>query len=376
MRRYLEGIAAVSDPNLFHSGLIFSTERSDNQFPDLLQRLAEARWSLFEVPMRRSISLAHDLRCLVQIRRIVKEFRPDVVNCHSSKAGALGRLAVNSLAKRPAVVFTPNAMALHLGGSFRIIEWILGHGLTDLLIAVGESEEQEIIQSRVVLPDHVFKVPPFIDTEWFSPIDRSLARCQLGLDTAVPLVVGIGRLSEQKDPLTFAAIVAEARRSIPELTALWVGGGELHETLEATVTRLHLEEALTVTGWRDDVRPYLASANVVLMTSLYEGLPHAMAETLAMAKPMVATRVTGTVDLVANGRFGRLFEPGDVAGGAAELVTLLRSPEEGEKMGLAGRAHVEETFGKPQMTANLLDAYALALQRAGRRPRGPVGRAG
>ncbi|MDQ3878215.1 MAG: glycosyltransferase [Actinomycetota bacterium] len=314
----------------------------------------------------RAISPRHDLRAFRQTRQIIKRFRPDVVNCHSSKAGALGRLAVRSTRRRPAVVFTPNALALSLGTHFRAVEWVLGHLCTDVMIAVGDSERIEIIDSKVVPRERVAVVRPFIDTDWFSPLSTDVARREVGVDEGAPLIVSVGRLSTQKDPLSFAEIVGRVRSRIPSVKALWVGDGELRPDFEASLRKLGLCDSVHITGWQRDVRTYFSAADVVLFTSLYEGLPHAVAEALAMSRAVVATRVTGTVDVVGDGTYAKTFAPGDLDTAAGHVVSLLHSPDTRLALAKPGREYVRQAFSRERMRSDLLRAYARAfeLQRA------------
>jgi glycosyltransferase involved in cell wall biosynthesis len=356
VRAVLEAIFSVTAG--YENGLIYSLERADEQFPDFLSRLRRAGWSLFEVPMMRSINPRADLHALRLIRRVIVDYRPAIVHCHSSKAGALGRIANCGLAgKRARALYSPHALALRLGPQYRVIEWLLGRAVTDGIVAVSDSERSEIESSRVVRADRIHVVPPAIDGDAFCPQDSRKARLRLDLPPNGPLVLGIGRLTYQKDPESFIHIIASARREFPDLRAIWVGEGELRGRIEELAKELGIYDILRLVGWQSDVRPFLGAADVILNCSRYESFGIATAEGLAMGIPFVATRVTGFVDLIQDGFSGLLFPVGDKAAGHDALVHLLNNPAKGRAMGMAGREFIIRAFSRATMHQSLAGIY-------------------
>jgi len=361
VRRYLENIVEALEPQMVQGGLVYSTRRCDKQFWHLLERCRAQGWELFEVPMVRSIHPWHDFQGWRGVRRAIRSFRPQIVHCHSSKAGALGRLAVGSLApSRPQVCYTPNALATNLGAHFKVIEQWLARK-TALFVAISESEKREIMEVCQVPPDRVVVAWPIIDVAHYAPTDQEATRRQIGLPPEYPVVVGLGRLSYQKDPLTFIRMVERLKQEWPELRALWVGDGELRPQFEQAIEAKGLQETIALVGWQEDVRPFIAAADVIIMPSRYESFGYVTAESLAMARPVVATRVTGTIDIIEDGLTGLLFEPEDWEAGAAAVARLLRSAAEAAALGAAGRDRVRQIFTCAAMRESLLKAYRQAL---------------
>lgn len=361
VRRYLENIVEASDPQIVQGGMAYSTRRCDKQFWHLLGRCRSRGWELFEVPMVRSIHPWHDFQGWRGIWRAIRSFQPQVVHCHSSKAGALGRLAVHFLAPpRPPVCYSPNALAAHLGVHFKVIEQWLARS-TALFVAISESEKREIMEVCQVPPERVVVAWPIIDVAHYAPSDQAEARRQLGLPLDAPVVVGLGRLSHQKDPLTFIKVVGSLKQERSNLRALWVGDGELRPQFERMVEEEGLQETLCLVGWQEDVRPFIAAADVIVVPSRYESFGYVTAEALAMGRPVVATRVTGTIDIIEDGNTGLLFEPEDWKAGAAAVARLLRSRAEAAALGAAGRDRVRRIFTHAAMRESLLKAYQEAL---------------
>jgi glycosyltransferase involved in cell wall biosynthesis len=352
--RVLENIITASAASTIAMGMVYSRERCDPRFGEVLERAEAVGWETYELPMVRRIDPLADLSCVRRLRRIVSSFEPHVLHCHSSKAGGIGRLAVRLPGTRPYVIYSPHALSAHLGPHYAMVERCLAP-LTDLFIADSESEKQEIVAHRLAPEDRVKTVYLAVDTTHFAPHDRAAARRELGLDGR-PLVVGLGRMAEQKNPLGFVRIVARAKRAIPRLRAIWVGDGSLRRTVEEHLRAESLQDDVTIAGWQDDVRPYIAAANVVLSSATYESFGYIVAESLAMLRPVVASAVTGTIDILRDLEVG-LYTPGDEAAAARALQQLLEDPAMAVTVASTGRQLVRERFSVKGMWDGLLDAY-------------------
>jgi glycosyltransferase involved in cell wall biosynthesis len=360
-RRYLEDLAdALGDGE--ENGLVYSLHRADTGFMPLLERLRAARWRLFELDMQREIAPATDLRCALALRGIYRRFAPDVIHAHSSKAGALARIATLGMRRRPGIVYTPHSIAANVSAVYGLIEKVLALRL-DVLTAVTESERDELLGLHLVPSDRVRVAVPTVSSVRFAPRSRAAARRDLGLGEG-PLMVGVGRLTAQKDPLAFVDIAGALRARRAAFRAVWVGDGELREAVEARISAGGLGACVSVTGWLDDVRPYVAAADLILSTSRYESFGYVTAEALTMERPVVATRVTGTVDVMNADLRDHLFSPGDLAGAAARAGCVLDDPRLGVEIAQRGRAYVNRTFSLDATRRGLLAAYGAARQRA------------
>ena len=371
VRRYVEGmVQAFANEDFSPPGLVYSTERNDVQFAAVLSELRDAGWHLFEVPMRREPSPGSDLKALLEIRRAIKSFQPHIVHGHSSKGGALARLATKTtMRKRPQAYYSPHAIAVGLGMHYRAIEWVLGRFATDAIVAVSESERLEVELSGVLGGEVKTNVAwPVIDPEEFKGEDRAAARSSLNLDPERPIIVTVGRLTKQKDPETFLNVIAKVREAYPDVLAIWVGDGDLKGAFEAGIRTRSLEANIELTGWQDDVRPYLSAADVMLLPSLYESFGYVTAEAMAMGLPVVATKVTGTIDIIRDTTLGCLFQPGDWTKGAEMVVRLLRAPQERKRYADRGRRFISTTFTSLNMRNDFRQAYGLRETHAEQAP--------
>jgi glycosyltransferase involved in cell wall biosynthesis len=150
----------------------------------------------------------------------------------------------------------------------------------------------------------------------------------------------VGRLVPIKDAPTLLACAAELRRTNPGLHFALVGDGEERARLEAMVGALGLGETVHFFGWRQDTPAVYGDLDLVVNCSRNEGTPVALIEALAAGRPVVATRVGGTPDLLGDDERGRLVPAGDPGALAEAIRETLSDPEAARRRALAGRRHV------------------------------------
>lgn len=232
-----------------------------------------------------------DIFDLWSIRRLAQG--RDVVHLHSSKAAALGRVAVASLGRRrPAIIVTPHYWSWLVGGrlarAYRWIERILAHHC-DVIVAVSE---REAAQGRVELAaaDRVTLIHNGVDRTHFSPNGVRADR-----HTISPLIVCVGRLSEQKGQ--DVAIWALARLENRTARLRFVGGDNTHgerEQLEALALSLGVAHRIEWRGEVVDTAPEFRAADLVIAPSRWEGMSLALLEAMACGAAMVVTDVSGS----------------------------------------------------------------------------------
>jgi glycosyltransferase involved in cell wall biosynthesis len=338
-----------------------SAQRRDPGYPADLVALAAQGVHCVDVPMVRSIRPARDLADLRALAELVERVQPDVVHTHSSKAGVLGRLAAAS-AGRP-VVHTPHTFAFLFRAEFsawqralfRALETHLSGG-TAAVIAVSRSEAESIGRSGVVPRERVRVVPNGIDaSRWVSA--QPASRASLGVPDGVPLLAVLGLLHVAKGQ--DVALRALARTELGRAHLLLAGMGDEREELEELARSLGLSDRAHFLGWRDDAPALVAASDVVLLPSRWEGMPYIVLESMAAARPVVATRVDGAVELVDDGRTGALVaieDDAELARAAGRLLAL--SPGARERMGSLARERVLGRFTIERMLDSLLAVYA------------------
>jgi glycosyltransferase involved in cell wall biosynthesis len=306
--------------------------------------------------VRRPVS-PRDVLGVVELVRLMRRLRPEIVHASSSKAGVLGRLAAG-LAGVPIRVFTVH------GWAFTAYRGILGHlyrraeqavrPLTTATICVSEGERAAGIAAGTCDPRRSLVIHTGIDVA-----SRPLARPDVG----AAQIVSVGRLQTPKDPLLFLRALALVRGPF---SASLVGDGPDRAAVERELERLGLGGRVRLQGTRDDVPELLASSHVFVLSSQSEALPVSVLEAMAAGLPVVATRVGGVPELVVDGETGLLVPAGDSPGLAAALQRMVDDPALRARLGAAGRARVEKHFRLDMFLEAHLDLYRRAL--AGRLP--------
>jgi glycosyltransferase involved in cell wall biosynthesis len=161
-------------------------------------------------------------------------------------------------------------------------------------------------------------------------------RQELGIDVSAPLVGTVANLRPEKGHRFLLAAAAIVRRAIPDVRFVLVGDGPEMNSVRQQIERLHLGEAVAVTGFRNDAQRLISAFDVFALPSLHEGLSIALIEALALGKPVVASRAGGVPEVMKDGEHGLLVDPGDVDGLAHGIMTLLRDSDMRHRMGEAG----------------------------------------
>jgi glycosyltransferase involved in cell wall biosynthesis len=253
------------------------------------------------------------------LRRLIERERIDVVHAQASHAFGLAALA--TLGTRARLVVTRHlARAPRSNAGTR---W--KYARADAVIAVSRAAADALETSGVVRV-RIDIVPGGVEARrTIAPAPRALLE-SLGVAADAPLVIAVGALVPQKDPLSFVRAVAEVRRAMPAVQALWLGDGELRRDVEREIATLGLEHTVHLAGFRDDVDALMCAGSVFVLSSRFEGLPLVVIDAFALGVPVVATAGSGVPELVTDGVTGLLSPVGDVAALAESMRRVLADP--------------------------------------------------
>jgi glycosyltransferase involved in cell wall biosynthesis len=330
-----------------------------------LRDAAEAAGARF-VPLqsvRRPISPWRDLAGLFELYRLLRRERPDILHASSSKAGVLGRLA-GFLAGVPIRIFTVHgwAFAAYSGTTGRLYRWAdrLVRPLTTTTICVSERELAAGLAAGTCAADRTVVIPNAVDVAG-APRSQAVARER-------PLILAVGRLKGPKD---FPTLVRALGKLTPgSFDALIVGDGPDRGRLEEEIAALGLQGRVRLTGERRDVPELLARADVFVLSSASEGMPVSVLEAMAAGLPIVASRVGGVPEQIADSETGLLVEPGDPDELAASLMRLIQDPDLRRSLGAAARARAEQAFDLEPFRRAHVELYSREL--ASRRLPAPI----
>jgi glycosyltransferase involved in cell wall biosynthesis len=324
-----------------------------------LRAVAAAAGARF-VPLRhvrRPIRPWRDLAGLVELSRLLRRERPQILHASSSKAGVLGRLA--AVASRvPIRFFTVHGWAFSAYSGlpsllYRITDRLMAP-LTTVTICVSENERAAGLEAGTCRAEHTVVIRNAVDV-----FSASRSRH----DRATPRLIAVGRLKAPKDFLTLVRALA----ALPEgsFEALIVGDGPDRGAVEEEIRRLGLEKRVQLVGERSDVPALLADADLFVLPSRSEGLPVSVLEAMAAELPVVASGVGGLPELVVDGETGILVPPGAPEPLAAALGRLVEDRDLRRRFGAAGRTRAEALFDLAVFRRAHVELYERELLLAG-----------
>jgi glycosyltransferase involved in cell wall biosynthesis len=330
----------------------------------------------------REIRPIKDVIALLKIRQILKQLRRDtakeksratpaiIVHTHSSKAGILGRWAAR-LAGIKLIIhsihgFSFNDYQPSLVRAFYIFLEKLTSIITAKFIAVSKANIERGIQEGIFTRDRVVLIRSGIDIAEFqnTKCDRIKKRGDLGVDAESPLVAMIACFKPQKSPLDYVRMAKIVSDEIPEARFILIGDGILRNKIEALIEKLKIEDKILLLGWRRDIPEIMRCIDILVLTSLWEGLPRIFPQAMASGIPVVATEVDGSPEAIRNGENGFLLPPKDNKSMAEKIIYLIGNPEKAGEMGAAGRRLVEE-FDIWKMLRQQEELYADLLKKYG-----------
>jgi glycosyltransferase involved in cell wall biosynthesis len=292
-----------------------------------------------------------------EIGNILEEYQVDILHAHGYKADLYGYAAAWS--RRVALVST-----CHNWPSRRVnmrvyaaLDRFILKGF-DAVATPSPTVAKTLAQSGMA-PTRLKWIANGVDMSRFHGASPTL-RVDMNCGRA-PLVGFVGRLVPGKGG---ANLLRAARRVLavyPDARFVLVGDGPCRSEWEAMASNLGIGDKVTFTGTRDDMPGVYASLDLLVLPSFDEALPMCLLEAMSAAKPVIATNVGGVPRLVIPGRTGLLVEPGDTAGIAAAILSLLKDPPFARQLGAGGFHHVAAQFSSDVVAKTYLGVYEGAL---------------
>ena len=306
------------------------------------------------------------LASAARLAGIIRRCRIDVLHSHQFYA-SLFASPIGAVCRVPLVIETPHVREQWRQGWLKsrfVVDRLVGR-CVDYYIAVSRANAGYLVQTKGLPARKVVVIHNGCDLGRFDSARRAPASLKAGLgfgeDDAVLLVVG--RLEPQKGHRVLLDAMPLVHRTFPRARLVCVGEGALRQELAAQVAALGLDESVRFVGQQTNIPEWFALADVVVLPSLFEGLPLVAIEALAAGKAMVATAVDGTPEVIVDGKTGLTVPSRDVDRLAAAICRLLRDPGLRQAVGRAGRAWVEEHFSQEQQIRGTQELYLDALRR-------------
>lgn len=327
--------------------------------------------------LRRAIHPWHDPLALGALCRLIKRHRPDVVHTHSSKAGILARLAAR-LCRVPIVVHTVHGLPFHpfqndlVNWTYILLErWCARY--TDRIITVADAMTTQALAVRIGRPEQYRTIYSGLEVDTFlTDYDRRAVRERYEL-AADDLVVGkVARLSDLKGHVFLFDAFERVAESEPRARLLLVGDGWRREEYERRLARSGLADRVVFAGLipPQDVPAAIHAMDVLVHTSLREGLARVLPQALISGVPVVSYDVDGAREVVVPDETGVLLPPKEVDGLVEAILRLLGDPKLRQRLGQTGRERLRQQFDERVMVSRIEEVYRELTGNKARSGRG------
>jgi glycosyltransferase involved in cell wall biosynthesis len=330
--------------------------------------------------MKRPISFASDWLAYKKLKKLITDFKPDIVHTHAAKSGALGRLAA-SYCNVPVIVHTFHGHVFHsyfnpvkTGFFLKAERWLAG--FSDAIIAISDVQKKELAEDFRIAPAEKFRVIPLgLDLDHFisdQEIKRKKFRKEFGLDDETVAIGIIGRMVPVKNHSLFIkAIKYVLGHSTLKIKAFVIGDGETRPAMEKLANEQGIpfskhtdsDSPLVFTSWRTDVDTVCAGLDIITLTSLNEGTPVSLIEAQAAGKPVVSTRVGGIADVVMENKTALLSDVSDDESYFKNLLRLVSDPVLRNRLSHAGKDFVLDKFGYRRLVYDMSSLYYELLDK-------------
>ncbi len=341
----------------------------------LLQRAtADTRIERFEAAnLARELSPLRDLRCVKELRSLIRQCKPDVVHTHSSKAGIAGRAAAWAEAV-PVIVHTIHGLPFHpyqpwwVNKAYECAErWAARR--CHAIVSVADAMTTQALARGVGVADQYVTIRSGMEVEPFetAPSRRAEIRARFGWDDSVVVLGTVARLAQLKghDDMIDAFADLLKSTSIPRIALLWVGDGWWRARLEERLTKLGLTDRVRLSGLvpPEEIPAWISAMDVLVHPSYREGLPRAVVQGMLSKKPVIAYDADGAREVCRPGETGILVRVGDRVALRDAASWMIDHPADRVRMGMRGRELVHVDYDWHTMTRRLEDLYQKLLQR-------------
>lgn len=326
----------------------FAEQGQANQ---LLEKARQAGMATEEIPSRGPF----DPAMIGDITAHIRQKKIHLLCVHGYKANVIGRLA-SWRAGIPLIAISRGWTGE--AAKVRCYEWLdkTFLRLADHVVAVSHGQRAKIL-ALGVKPDKVSVIHNAINLAEVPAASEPFLREQLGLPEDAIIVASAGRFSPEKN---YAGMIAAAARVAAQNTSVYFvifGEGFLRTELESTIAAAGLGGRFLLPGFRNDLQAVMHEIDIFMLPSFTEGLPNVILEAFAARKPVVATRVGGTPEVVQDGISGFLTKPDEHGLMAQHILALAENPSLRKKMGTAGYEYVNEEFGFEKQTQLYEELY-------------------
>lgn len=338
--RYIRMLLKYLDKEKFENILVCSQDFHEEDYRDLVD-------SFEQVEMTRAIG-SSDLKAIKEVRALIKKYNPDIVYAHSSKAGAITRVADIGLKNH--CVYNPHGWAFNMRCSakkkamYTAIEKIAAP-FCDKIICISDAEKQSALDKKICREDKLQVIFNGVDIESYeNGVRGTIKRIDLNIPEDAFVVGMVGRMSPQKAPDVFVRMAKHVKDEVPNAHFIIVGNGNQEDEIRKYAEDNGFLNSLHITGWVDNPMSYVELFDVACLLSRWEGFGLALPEYMMAGKPIVASRVDAIPNIIRNGENGLLVEVDDDIGASKAVLRIFREDGLRKKIVAQGLEDVHNRF--------------------------------
>lgn len=338
--RYIRMLFKYLDKDKFENILVCSQDFSDRDYKGLAI-------SFEQIEMTRAIG-KYDLKAIRKVRMLIKKYNPDIVYAHSSKAGAIARVA--NIGLKNCCVYNPHGWAFNMRCSERkrtmytVIEKMAAP-FCDKIICISEAEKQSALEKKICKAEKLQVIFNGVDIEAYENEKHGkMKRADLNIPEDAFIVGMVGRVSSQKAPDIFVRMAKLIKDKIPSTHFIIVGNGNQEAEIRKYAEDNGFSDSLHITGWVDNPMSYVEIFDVACLLSRWEGFGLALPEYMMAGKPIVATNVDAIPNIIRNEENGILVAMDDAIEASEAVLRIYRENGLKDKFVLQGFEDVYNRF--------------------------------
>lgn len=338
--RYIRMLLKYLDKEKFENILVCSQDFHEEDYRDLVD-------SFEQVEMTRAIG-GNDLKAIKEVRTLIKKYNPDIVYAHSSKAGAIARVADIGLKNH--CVYNPHGWAFNMRCSakkkamYTAIEKVAAP-FCDKIICISDAEKQSALDKKICREDKLQVIFNGVDIESYeNGVHGAVKRKDLNIPEDAFVVGMVGRMSPQKAPDVFVKMAKQVKDAVPNAHFIIVGTGNQEAEIRKYAKDNGFSDSLHITGWVDNPMSYVELFDVACLLSRWEGFGLALPEYMMAGKPIVASSVDAIPNIIQDGENGLLVEVDDDIGASEAVLRIYREAGLRDRLVAQGMEDVHSRF--------------------------------
>ena len=336
---YLHMLVSAMDRERFEHIVVLSQDYRTGKYEPLVKACEK-------IYMNREIGKG-DLKAVQKLRFYIRKYKPDIVYAHSSKAGAIARMA--NLGLPSLCVYNPHGWAFCMRVSackkhFYALVEKMAAPFCERIVCISEAERGAALEKKICKDRKLIRIISGTDLRKKDAEEGKITREKLGIPQDAFVVGMAGRLCPQKAPDIFLRMSKYIEREIPTAHFLLIGRGELEQELRTFAERQGFQNRVHITGWIEDTVSYIRLLDVACLLSRWEGFGLVLPEYMLAGTPIVASRIGAIPEIIEDNVNGFLVETDDAKGAADAVMKLYRDVQLRQRFIEQGRRIVEERF--------------------------------